>query len=103
MTFMKDIKMKLEYKIEGWVGFVRMYTTDGFIDKWTGDSSNDPNNKNISNIHFNSFQTYYRLNENGKWVNKDRFSPKRNLTAYITEVGELYSADEIWYTSIDKE
>ncbi len=53
---------------EGWVKFTRRYFSEGYIDRWVGDSINNPNNSKQHQMQLNSFASYYRI-EGGQWVN----------------------------------
>ena len=84
--------IELEHLEEGWVKFIRVPFAEGFMDRWTGDCINNPNNQYKSNIQLNSMATYFRLNGEGMWVNRREFNKSIiALTNYADE-----SAEEVW-------
>lgn len=93
--------MKIEHLKEGWVNFTRYSCKEGFIDTWVGDSVNNPNNKEKSNINLNSFASYYRLNE-GKWVNRQDLFRLTQLEPVLSQLAESCTATEIWETYKNK-
>jgi len=86
--------MKVEYLSEDWVKFQRYPCKTGFIDIWTGDRADDPNNPTKMNYNLNSFNTAYRLNGKGEW--KFDSSPRQSLYNLLIVMNDTCSADEIW-------
>lgn len=78
---------------EGWVTFQRTPCKEGYIDRWAGDSINDPNNETKHQMCLNSFTYYFRLND-GKWIHKHELG--RNPFADLWETCEHFTAQEIW-------
>lgn len=76
---------------EGWVKATRRYFADGgTIDRWMGDSINNPNREKQSGLQLNSFATYYRYN-GGEWIHSsDLF--KMNVHWQMTDL----PASMIW-------
>lgn len=54
--------MNRERKSEEWVDFTRYYCKEGYIDRWLGDSINNPNNPKEHQMCLNSVAEYFRLN-----------------------------------------
>jgi hypothetical protein len=85
--------MKTEKLQEGWVKFRRIYCKDGFIDHWIGNSANDPNELEPSNISL-SIISYFRLNGTGEW--KERMWFKEDPIGMLNVGSEWNTAEEIW-------
>lgn len=84
-------ELKSELITEGWVKATRRYFADGgTIDRWMGDSINNPNREKQSGLQLNSFATYYRYN-GGEWIHSsDLF--KMNVHWQMTDL----PASMIW-------
>jgi len=85
---MKTLKLS-----EGWVKFIRIFCLKGYIDKWVGDTINNPNNEDINNVQLNSMSIFYRLNNKTKWINEHEFNKLNNL---IISFNKSKSANDIW-------
>lgn len=83
-----------EFLQEGWVEFWRFYCKSGYLDRWTGDSINNPNNISKSEMQLNSSKTYWRCND-GDWVCDREIGRKVNILEYVA-LGEVFTAQEIW-------
>jgi hypothetical protein len=77
---------------EGWVYFTRFYCKGGHIDRWVGDSINNPNSITKSSLQLNSFTDYYRID--GEWISNHDF--QRGFFHKILELRSKLSAKEIW-------
>jgi len=84
---------------EGWVIFKRVYCRGGFIDRWHGDSIDNPNNKEANQLHLNTTATYYRLNGKGEWIARHELKDIFGLLGIFSNTS---SADEIWKTAINQ-
>ena len=82
----------MNYIQEGWVKFTRTECKEGFIDVWTGDCADNPNNKHKNRWNLNSFKTYMRLNGEGKWIEPDR----RAVKSFILDFKDFLTAEEIF-------
>lgn len=82
-----------EYLNENWVKFVRCQCQEGYIDKWRGDASNDPNNEFESKLCVNTIVTYFRPSFDDKWI---FFSRGHEMQSALLEFGKMFSAKEIW-------
>jgi len=78
---------------EGWVEFTRFKCKEGFIDCWTGDLINNPNNYKKSTWCVNSMSTYYRFNEKGKWISSNEF--KDNFMDILMKTKNILTANEL--------
>jgi len=76
-----------------WTTIKRFHCKEGYIDKWTGDMSDDPENINALPYSLNSFITLYRLND-GEWIERLKSSTKSSL--YDDETRKLFTATEIF-------
>lgn len=85
--------MKQERIKEGWHSFIRIYCKEGFIDKWSGDMSDDPNREQKNTLHLNATHTFFRLNGIGKWEPSNDF---HKLEDWIRVFSETEIASEIW-------
>jgi hypothetical protein len=86
---------------EGWVEFTRIPCKIGFVDKWVGDSGSNPNYPQASNFSLNSFNTWFRLNGKGKWIDKSQF--RFNFYNTLTFERGLYNAEDLWEECINEE
>lgn len=86
------------YLKEKWYTYLRVYCKEGFIDRWLGDSINNPNNDSQCKWQLNSFSTFWRLN-NGDWV--ETMSVK-NIQKLLMEFKNVSTADEIWNESLNQ-
>jgi len=84
---------KSEQLEEGWVKFTRIYCKVGWLDRWMGDSINNPNNSTKSNLQVNSIACYWRCNNN-EWVH-DREIGRSKIHTLI-DMAEEFTAKEIW-------
>lgn len=84
--------MKTEQLSEGWVSFTRWHCKEGCLDRWIGDSINNPNNATKHQMCLNSTTSYWRYN--GEWINEGDL--KRNLVFQLLELREEFTAEEIW-------
>jgi|JI10StandDraft_1071094.scaffolds.fasta_scaffold1934624_2 hypothetical protein len=89
--------MRTEKLKEKWFEFTRHHCKEGFIDRWMGDSINDPNNDFKSNMQLNSHASFFRLNGTDKWVHRNMF---RLLAENMNVFSETNSAVDIWNTSL---
>jgi hypothetical protein len=76
---------------EGWVRFSRFNCTEGCIDIWMGDCSDNPNRETKSIWNLNAFSTFIRLNGEGEW-----FPSKNGIKGFTGEMGEVSTSQEIW-------
>lgn len=86
--------MRTQRLEEGWVKFERTFCKEGYIDRWTGDSIDDPNKPQRHQLKLNSFHTYWRLND-GKWIG-DIWSRDTEVYLMLKEFSETHTAQEIW-------
>jgi hypothetical protein len=86
--------MKKEQLKEGWVEFSRYYCQTGFIDRWMGDSFNDPNKSAQSLMNGNNTVVYYRLNGAGQWLFAEDFIS--DFFPDLVNDGDVYDASEFW-------
>jgi hypothetical protein len=84
---------KSEELTEGWVKFTRLYCTEGYIDKWRGDSINDPNRTFKHKMCVNSTSTYWRCNDS-EWVHDGEI--RVSSIDHLIDVIGLFTAVEIW-------
>lgn len=84
---------------EGWVEFTRYPCVSGYIDRWTGDCINNPNNDTKSQMQLNSFAEFYRCND-GKWYS--RHDLKRNFFPNMLDERIYFTADEIFSENMVK-
>lgn len=82
------------HRKEGWISYRRKKFKKGFIDCFTGDSSDDPNA--IAPYHFklNSFSQWYRLNGEGVWYNESQFH--HGFKNVFLNDRLYFEADEVW-------
>ena len=83
--------MKTEQLQEGWIKFTRWYCKEGYLDRWIGDSINNPNNENQHQMCLNSMVSYWRCG--GEWVNSKELS--KNILSLL-DLREDFTAKEIW-------
>lgn len=76
---------------EGWVSFTRFHCKEGYIDYWTGDCINNPNNPTKRGMQLSSFSAYYRLN-GGEWTHREEV---RHIH-HLLRNREVFTAQEIW-------
>ena len=89
-----DIEPKKHEKMkESWVNFTRFYCKEGYIDRWTGDSSDNPNKEKPHPMNLNSTATFFRLND-GEWTPIYYFN--RRFDSDIYTYRKEFSAEEIW-------
>ena len=88
------MKNKVKFLEEGWVKFIRIPCKEGHIDRWMGDSIDDPNKDSKSNIQLNSTATWYRCNS-GKWKNSYYIGTTNKILSLLEYASE-FSAEEIW-------
>lgn len=72
-----------ENLIENGLQFTRVYCLDGHIDICFTDSSCDPNKDHRPNYNLNSYERWFRFNEN-KWINQSEFKPNFGIISIIT-------------------
>ena len=87
------MSMDIEQLQEGWVIFRRIHFKDGYIDRWSGDSINDPNNPTQHNLQLNSTRAYYRCN-NSKWVSNRRIN---GAMLQLTEAERNDNTAQEWF------
>ena len=85
--------IKPEILQEGWVKFSRYHCTEGYIDIWLGDSSDNPNRDIKSHWYLNSFNTYIRLNGEGRWFPNGY---RKGVKRFTSEMGVVTTSQEIW-------
>jgi hypothetical protein len=78
---------------EKWYEFFRYKCKEGYIDRWSGDCINNPNNEKKSPCQLNSFATYFRCGDK-RWV-RDRYL-KHNFLDFIKANKEKQTAEEIF-------
>ena len=78
---------------EGWVTFTRYHCKKGYLDRWTGDTNDNPNNPEKRMLNLNSFTAYWRCN-NGLWINAWDLNGK-DLMGLLTKRKD-FTAKEIW-------
>lgn len=83
---------------EKWYILRRYHCKEGFIDCFADDSANHPDNSHKSTINLNSTCTYYRLNKDGEWI--DRNQIKALLGLLTIENLKIYTANEIWTEAV---
>lgn len=88
-----------EYIQEGWVKFTRTECKEGFIDVWTGDCIDNPNNKYKNKWNLNGFNTYMRLNGEDKWIKLGR----RPVKSFLLDFKDNATAEEIFEVLTPKE
>ena len=74
-----------------------MVFKEGYIDRWTGDSINDPNRESKHQMRLNSFASYFRLNGKGDWLSRREFV---DIISSLTITAETKTSDEIWNESL---
>ncbi len=84
---------KREQLEEGWIKFVRYYCKEGYLDKWMGDSIDNPNNSSKNQMSLNSNITYWRCN-NSKWLSD--YEIGRGEVSGMLEISDSFTAEEIW-------
>jgi hypothetical protein len=75
---------------EGWVEFLRIHCKEGYLDRWSGDCINNPNNEIKHRLQLNSIVTYWRCNDS-KW-----YYGNGGLFELTSEYFKLFTANEIW-------
>jgi hypothetical protein len=83
---------------ENWYSFNRYYCKEGFIDSWSGDSANSPNEQEKKNYQLNSTVTMYRLNGKGQWYSRNFL--KSIFNSIMSIECQLFSANEIWHDAL---
>ena len=78
---------------EGSIDFLRIYCKEGYLDRWHGDSSKNPNLPFTHQQSLNMFSSYWRYGD-FDWVNSRDL--KRFPEYFIKECSEHFSAEEIW-------
>ena len=80
---------------ENGVIFYRHHCKEGFIDRWMGDASQDPNQP-LKKVDFqlNSYRVMFRLNGKGEWESRGNW--KHGFTNYLLDNCETKTAEEIW-------
>jgi hypothetical protein len=78
---------------EGWVDFTRYYCKSGWIDRWTGDSINDPNRPTKSNWQLNSFAQFWRF-DGGGWISDYDLGGKSKVYPYL-DIRQDFTSVEI--------
>lgn len=89
---------KTEILQEGWLHFRRLHCREGFIDIWSGDEVEDPNQDTQSEDSGFYITSWYRLNGEGKWFNKKEFF---DILSCL-ELGTEKSAQDIWKMALTK-
>src|SRR3972149_5088906 len=85
-------KTKTEHLKESWVEFIRIYCKEGFLDRWVGDSINNPNLSHAKPFNINAIVTYWRLNGTSPWfreMNKD-------FTGTVFLMADDHTSEKIW-------
>jgi hypothetical protein len=86
--------MNKEHLSEKWYKFIRFHCKEGYIDVWSGDSYNDPNNDEKGYFNLNTTSYYVRLND-GIWLSEyENF--KRGFHLELIELHQEFTAQEIW-------
>ncbi len=90
------MEQRVEQLEEKWFKFIRIYCKEGYIDRWMGDSINNPNNITKSRMSLNQSVSFYRLNDED-WISDRELGRGRilELLQYSTE----FSAKEIFEES----
>ena len=92
--------LKQEILEEGWVKFTRWHCKEGYLDIWTGDCINNPNNPTKSQWQLNSFASYWRCNS-GEWISDKDLG--RSEVFALLQMGEEFTAKEIWDELLKRE
>lgn len=83
---------------EKWYTIRRYHCKEGFIDYFQCDSANHPDNDQKSTINLNSIVSYYRLDSDGKWIDRNTL---RGLFEKLTiENMKVFTAKEIWMQTL---
>ena len=77
---------------EGWITFYRYPCVEGYIDRWFGDSANNPNHSEKKKRDSNTDE-YFRIG-NSKWYNRNHFY--KGFTKNIDKLKYAFTAKEIW-------
>lgn len=80
---------------EGWVEFQRIYCKEGYIDRWFGDQTDNPNNSFKSNININSMVSFFRLN-NTRWISAYDLGVTSMFISQVKKLCKEFTAKEIW-------
>lgn len=79
---------------EGWVEFRRIDCKEGFVDHFISDSACNPNILKKPTYHVNTYETYFRLNGKGKWINKHFF--KYGFWSVVVNEPLEHNAEMLW-------
>jgi hypothetical protein len=93
--------IKTEFNLTHVPGELDFYFVEGYIDRWTGDMINDPNNEKESQFCLSAFASYYRLNS-GKWINERSFQNRIFDAMFSLEACEK-TATEVWESCSPKQ
>ena len=88
---------KQEILKEKWFSFRRIYCLEGFIDIWTGSSTENPNNEEESEEESLITDVYFRLNGDGKWIHRKKFD---DMMYWINFKGMESTAQDVWNSAI---
>lgn len=92
----KDENIPVQRFMEGWVCFDRYYCTEGYIDRWTGSGSQDPNSPFMSAMT-SDIRVFYRVNK-GKWIDRRQFESDFFVT--LLECHKYFTASEIFQNGL---
>lgn len=84
---------------EGWVNFTRIYCKDGYLDRWMGDSINNPNSSKKHQIQINSTVCFWRCN-NSEWISQRNLGGDKILERI--QFSKDFTAKEIWDSVLKK-
>lgn len=83
---------------EKWYTIRRYHCKEGFIDRYTGDSINHPDNDQKSTVNLNHIVSYYRLSSDGKWIDRNQIKSIFDLLTF--ENMKVFTAKEIWIETL---
>lgn len=89
--------MNVEKLQEDWVKFQRIHCTQGHIDVFISNSSDNPNEDSPRLQHTNGIGTWYRLNSK-EWIPK-YYHP--DLQSLLITFSDIATANEIWDMSLE--
>ena len=93
----KDENIPVQSLMEGWVYFDRFYCTEGYIDRWIGNFSQNPNKQFMSSMMSNSIKYCYRLN-NDEWIDGRCF--ESDFFNTLIEYRKYFTAREIFWNGV---
>ena len=94
------MELKTERIQEKWYIFTRYHCKEGHLDKWMGDSINDPNRESKSQWQLNSFACFWRCDD-GEWLSDSELG--RSEIFALMQHGNEFTAKEIWNELLKRE